>query len=71
MKTALVDVIVFTLSFAVLCIAAIFYIPILIFLRIKDAYAEDRENSRMHRRIDLFLNPQREDEYGDYQTNTW
>lgn len=71
MKTALVDVIVFTLSFAVLCIAAIFYIPILIFLRIKDAYAEDRENSRMHQRIEQYLNPHAEDEYGDYQSTAW
>jgi hypothetical protein len=56
MKTLLLDTIAF-----ILCIFIPFYLPCLIIMCIRDAYAEDMENSRMHRRIDDHLRKSRDD----------
>ncbi len=69
MKAILLDAIAFLLSLVILCIFVPFYLPCLIIMCIRDAYAEDRENSRMHRRIEQYLSSQQDDEYP--QIHAW
>lgn len=70
MKAILLDAIAFMLSLIILCIFIPFYLPCLIIMCIREAYAEDRENSRLHRHIEEFLSRQR-DENDSHQINAW
>lgn len=65
MKSIFINIGICILSSSMLAILAICCTPYLIFTCIRDAYQDDRDNSRMHRSIEQFLNSQRDKD--DYQ----
>ena len=71
MKAILLDAIAFMLSFIILCVfIPLFYVPYLILICIRNAYAEDHATLRMHRSIDNYLRKNRDDhEY--HQIHAW